>query len=57
MPNLTAPTVPVFLVSVALAVLALLGQLVKVPFLTTYDFWIAIIAFVVLTVGVLLKDV
>ena len=53
--NLSAPTVPVFLVSVALAILALIGHFVAAGFLTTHKFWIAILAYVVLLVGNLFK--
>ena len=53
--NLSAPTVPVFWVSVALAILALIGHFVSAGFLTTHGFWIAILAYVVLLVGNLFK--
>jgi hypothetical protein len=53
--NLSAPTMPVFLVSVVLAVLALLGHFASIPFVTLYQFWIAIAAYVVLCIGCLLK--
>ena len=55
MPTLSAPTVPVFLVSVVLAVLALLGHVVSIPFVSMYQFWIAIVAYVVLFLGAVLK--
>ena len=53
--NLSAPTMPIFLVSVVLAVLALLGKLVLLPFITIYGFWLALIAFIVLAVGCVMK--
>ena len=53
--NLSAPTVPVFLVSAALFVLALLGHFATISFVTMYQFWIAIAAYVVLAVGALFK--
>ena len=53
--NLSAPTMPVFLVSVALALLALVGHFASAGFLTTQKFWIAILAYVVLLVGNLFK--
>ena len=53
--NLSAPTLPIFGISVVLAALALIGKLITIPFITIYGFWIAIIAFVVLAVGCLLK--
>jgi hypothetical protein len=38
-----------------LAVLALIGHFVSIPFVTLYQFWIAIAAYVVLCIGCLLK--
>jgi hypothetical protein len=55
MPNLSAPTVPVFLASVVLAVLALIGHFTKIPFVTEYQFWVAIAAYVLLFLGAVLK--
>ena len=55
MPTLSAPTVPVFLGSVVLAVLALLGHFAKIPFITEYQFWVAILAYVLLFLGAVLK--
>ena len=53
--NLSAPTVPIFIISVVLALLALLGHFVNIPFLTIYQFWIAILAYVVLFIGCVTK--
>jgi hypothetical protein len=53
--NLSAPTVPVFWISVALAVLALIGHFGVVAGLAQYQFWLAIIAYVVLLLGNVLK--
>jgi hypothetical protein len=55
MPTLSAPTIPIFWVSVALAVLALIGHFTKVQFLTEYQFWLAIAGYVVLFLGNILK--
>jgi len=55
MPTLSAPTVPVFLISVVLAVLALLGHFVSIPFVSMYQFWVAIAAYVLLFLGSVLK--
>ena len=46
---------PIFLVSLVLAVLALLGYFVVIPYITLYGFWIAIIAYVMLAVGNVMK--
>jgi hypothetical protein len=53
--NLSAPTAPVFWISVVLAVLALLGHFTKIPFVTEYQFWVAILAYIVLFVGAAFK--
>jgi hypothetical protein len=53
--DLHAPTMPIFLVSLVLAVLALLGHFVVIPYITLYGFWIAIIAYGVLAVGTVMK--
>jgi hypothetical protein len=41
----------VFVVSLVLAVLALLGYFVTIPYITLYGFLLAIIAYVVLALG------
>ena len=55
--NLSAPTMPIFLIAVALFALALIGHFVVIPYVTLYQFWLAIAAFVVLAAGNLLKGV
>jgi purine-cytosine permease-like protein len=53
--NINRPSTRVVIVSVILAVLALIGHLSRVQFLTEYQFWLAMIAYAVLLVGVLFK--
>jgi hypothetical protein len=53
--TLSAPTMPVFIISVVLAVLALLGHFAQIPFVTLYQFWVALAAYVVLLVGCVMK--
>jgi hypothetical protein len=56
--RLNAPTQMVFLISLILAVLALIGYFVPaVPYLHTYEFWLAIVAYVVLAAACVLKGV
>jgi hypothetical protein len=55
MPNLSAPSQPIFLVSLALAIIAVLGALVIIPVITQYAFWIAVLAYVVLALGVIMR--
>lgn len=53
--RLSAPTQNLFLVSLVLAILALLGGLVVIPVISVYAFWIAIIAYIVLAIGCVMK--
>ncbi len=55
MPTLSAPSQVIFLVSLALAIIAVLGALVIIPVVTKYAFWIAILAYIVLALGNLMK--
>lgn len=49
--NLSAPTTPVFLISVVLAILAVLGHVTTIPIVSGNQLWIALLAYVVLLVG------
>ncbi|WP_454918620.1 hypothetical protein [Xanthobacter sediminis] len=53
--TLHAPSVPVFVISLVLAALALLGHIVLIPYFTLYGFWFALIAYAVLAIGSALK--
>lgn len=53
--NLSAPTQPIFLISVVLAILAVAGSFVAIPVISANGFWIAILAYIVLLVGNLAK--
>jgi hypothetical protein len=53
--NLHAPSAPIFVVSLVFAVLALIGHVVLIPFVTLYGFWVAIIAYVILAFGVVMR--
>jgi hypothetical protein len=57
MVRLSAPTQGTFLVSLVIAIFALIAFLVKIPNVSPHAFWIAIIAYVVLAVGCALKGV
>lgn len=54
--RLSAPTQPVFLISVALFVLAVIGHFGHVPTLSLYTLWLAFAAYVVLAVANLMKN-
>jgi ABC-type phosphate transport system auxiliary subunit len=49
--KLHAPALWLFVVSLVIAVIAVLGVFIPIPFVTMYGFWIAILAYVVLAVG------
>jgi hypothetical protein len=55
--RLNAPTQMVFLISLILAVLALIGHFVLIPYVTAYQFWIAIVGYGVLAAACVLKGV
>jgi hypothetical protein len=53
--NLSPPTTVVFIVSLILAALAVIGKFAPIPFITDHGFWVAIVAYVVLAVGNLFR--
>jgi hypothetical protein len=55
--NLNAPTQVVFIISLIIAVLALIGHFVLVPFVSQYQFWFAMVAYIVLAAACVLKGV
>lgn len=55
--NLSPPTTAVFVISLILAALAIIGKFVPIPFISEHGFWVAVIAYVVLAVGNLFRGV
>jgi hypothetical protein len=55
--NLTPPTTAVFIVSLVLAALAVIGKFAAIPFITEHGFWVAIVAYVILAAGNLFRGV
>ena len=53
--KLNTPTMPVFAVSLVLAVLGLIGAIVSVRFLSHYAVWLALLGYVVRAVGTVMK--
>ena len=51
--NLYAPSLAIFVVSLVFAGLALIGHVILLPFVTLYGFWVAIIAYAILALGLL----
>jgi hypothetical protein len=49
--KLHAPALWLFVVSLIIAVIAVVGVFTPIPFVTMYAFWVAILAYIVLAVG------
>ena len=49
--NLHAPTKGWFTASLIIALIAVIGALSPVPYVTSYGIWVALLAYVVLAVG------
>ncbi len=57
MPKLNAPTQVMFLVSLVIVLLAIIGLFVNIPVISMYAFWVAVLGYVVLAAGCVLKGV
>ncbi|MGH6792370.1 MAG: hypothetical protein ACRECF_06495 [Methyloceanibacter sp.] len=55
--SLTPPTTAVFVISLILAALAVIGKFVEIPVFTDHGFWVTIIAYVILAIGNLFRGV
>lgn len=55
--NLSAPTTVVFVISLVLAILAVLSTFMPLPIIGEYKFWVAIAAYIVLAAGNVMKGV
>jgi hypothetical protein len=55
--NLSPPTTAVFVISLILAALAIIGKFVPIPFISDHGFWVAVVAYIVLAVGNLFRGV
>ena len=55
--NLSPPTTAVFIISLILAVLAIIGTFVAIPLISAKAFWVAIIAYFVLAIGNVFRGV
>jgi hypothetical protein len=53
--KLNAPTKNFWWISVILAVLAVVGQFVAIPFVSVYSFWVITVGFVLLALSTVLK--
>ena len=50
--TLHAPAMWVFILSLVLIVLAVVGIFIEIPYLSMYAFWVAVLAYVVLALGI-----
>jgi hypothetical protein len=55
--NLSPPTTAVFVISLILAVLAVIGTFAAIPVISANAFWVAIIAYVILAIGNVFRGV
>lgn len=55
--NLSAPTTMVFVISIVLAILAVLSMFMPLPIIGEYRFWVAIAAYVILAIGNIFRGV
>jgi hypothetical protein len=55
--RLNAPTFPVFVISLIVAILALVSLFVPIPILSAYAFWLMLLAYVLLVAGCVMKGV
>ena len=53
--NINAPSQLIFVISLILAALAVVAHFVVIPYATEYQFWLAIVGYVVLAAGCLVK--
>jgi heme/copper-type cytochrome/quinol oxidase subunit 1 len=53
--NLNAPTKIVFIITLVLALVAVVAKFVAIPFVSAYAFWILLVAFVVLVASTVFK--
>ena len=55
--KLSAPKVVTFIIAVVLIVLALIGKLATIPFITANAFWILFVGALILVLGSFLKGI
>jgi hypothetical protein len=53
--KLSEPKVVTFIIALVIAILAVLGAFIKIPFITGYTFWVFLAAFILLALGNLIK--
>jgi hypothetical protein len=53
--NLSAPSQAVFWIAVVIVIIAIIGTFVAIPVISPYAFWIAVLGFIVLAGGCLMR--
>ena len=53
--TLSAPSQMMFIIAVVIAIIAIIGALVTIPFVSAYAFWILVLAFVILAGACLMR--
>jgi len=53
--NLSAPSQMMFIIAVVVAIIAIIGYFVSIPFISAYAFWILVLAFVILAGACLMR--
>jgi hypothetical protein len=53
--KLNAPTKLIFLISLLLVALAVISRFTPIPYVSQYQFWVAIVGYLVLVAGVTMK--
>lgn len=55
--KLSAPTQPVWIISLILGIVGLLGAVVTIPFVSGIAFWIVLLGLVIMLVATMMKGV
>lgn len=55
--RLNAPTKNFWWISVILAVIGFIGQIVAIPFVSAYAFWFVLVGFILLALSTVMKGV
>jgi hypothetical protein len=53
--NLSAPSQTMFIIAVVVAIIAIIGVFISIPFISAYAFWILVLAFVILAGACLMR--
>lgn len=54
--ELSPPTQVAWIISLVVGILGIVGYFVAIPFISVYAFWLVVVAFALLVLATLLKD-